>query len=303
MMFDDASSCFPFNIPIVPLWDGSTYGPWILTTGYNYFLKYEVRYPSASSTEYIPVCGPGTGYNVQFSLDELIEIYWRVRSFNVNASLSDIGFSDTVERKGQTVLYVNQSGSYPYFNPGLAINETDPLMLCGSNTYGLFSITKEFMPSKLVVQNLRVFLPFYDDNIYYDSSYVRIGSPIRRDHDGNYWLNLNISARSDTFTENTYWSNGFGCPPTGSYKISTIKFKVQGYTCGSRYRTDATKPSGFQFTAFGKTVPLYEFEWSWPDDSVPNAYLYSEKIPFGSVDVSIDGYFDYSGKNLLFLKL
>lgn len=287
MQLAEASHYLPFDVPILPLWDGSTYGPWVQYDGYVYGLYYEARFPSASSTEYIAVCGPGTKFNVNFTLDELIEIYWRARSFNANISFSGISWNGVAERKGSIQNdYYSDGSSDQYEQNGLAITETYPLVRCYETNDTMFHFYKYGAMPPYTTYEIRFYIPAFGANVVADP-------------DGNYWVNLPILIMSTTPSP-MHFANAIGCIPNGEYSIGTSTFEVQGDTC-SGYRTAATTPSAFQFTAFGKTVPLHDFEWSWMDPSSPNAgdfpILYS-----GSISIDIDDYFDYSDYPIAFLK-
>jgi hypothetical protein len=303
MQLAEASHYFPFNVPIFHLWDGGTYGPWLRRDGYFHGLYYEMSYPSASTTEYIPVCGPGTGYNVQFSLEELIKLYWRVRSFHANISISGASLNGVAERQGYISAYYSSDGSLQYYkHNGLARNETYPLVDCPynqSNNAG-FYLGKTGAWPPYVFYEITVGSPSLGPTYYWYFNSNPYYSNIVADPNGNYWVHLNIDIRSRT-PGPAYFDNAIGCHPYGEYIISSSgEFKVRGDTCYG-YRTDTTKPTNFTFTAFGKMVPLYGFEWSWPDPSLPSAGD-MPKLDSGSVSININDYFDYIDKPIVFLK-
>jgi hypothetical protein len=244
------------------------------------------------------VCGPGTRFNVNFTLDELIEIYWRARSFNANISFSGISWNGVVERQGSiNVEYYSDGSSYYYAQNGLAINETYPLLECKYNQTNdaSFYVYKSGAFPPYVMYEVQAYSPF-GPHYYLHPNDLSYYTNVVADPDGNYWayFYMNVSSRTPGPIE---FANAIGCIPYGEYIIGAGKFEVQGDTCGG-YRTAATTPSAFQFTAFGKTVPLHDFEWSWASPSDPDfPILYS-----GSVSIDIDDYFDYSDYPIAFLK-
>lgn len=59
--------------------DGEPYQAWDGSTLFGHG-------PSGSSSKYIPVYGPGTSYPVGFTLNELIELYWRIKYIKITVN-------------------------------------------------------------------------------------------------------------------------------------------------------------------------------------------------------------------------
>ena len=113
----------PFCIPSAQPWDGLTY----YTGEYLYepsnFAQYALspflfsNIPSASSIDFTPVYGQGTFYPVGFTLNELMELYWRVAAFEVTTKLLETDSGD--ESYGYAILRSAFAGdSYHYFTNG-----------------------------------------------------------------------------------------------------------------------------------------------------------------------------------------
>lgn len=76
---------FPFPIREKAI-DGSDFEPW------NGSFYGNSR--SNSTSEFIYVYGPGTDHPIGFTLEELVEIFWRVKRYNINLNVSQTIVSD-----------------------------------------------------------------------------------------------------------------------------------------------------------------------------------------------------------------
>jgi hypothetical protein len=317
MPFDKFNDCFPFNIRELPLWDGSTYGPWV-----PYFGSLEISRPSASPTEQISVCGYGTEYGINLTLTEIATLYWLSKSFNVNILSAVISVNEIIQKNvGKTKryrnwtynrFYNNTSGWYENTEFGVPIN-TGIKLVCPSSDYSYFNLTFNKEHTEYTSSDPESHYPYINYFAYYLWHFIFNFDDVVVDPNGQYWMNftfymgalarisnsdsdeniLNIINVNNEFTsvaEHTDDIRGINV----DYTIS--KYKVRGPTVGGSYRTAETILTPIQFIPFGKTIAIYKFPSNWPNHGMyPNPQS-------TIISININDYFNYSNKSLSYIK-
>jgi hypothetical protein len=250
MTYDRASGCFPFLVPIFSLWDGETYGPWDEKAG----ILWADQIPSASEDEFIPVCGPGTPYNINFNLKEVVELYWKVKNFSIDFEFD--GLTNNLILGRTRILGVLKDynnvitigDQYKYYNEP---KNTPISFLCYEPTdYSSFLAETEYED---LSNGLSINLPF---GIDYLPFYGVVADP-----NGTYWIRT---------------------------EFQITEYEVENYNVNHKIITpikylNSTPVTEFTLNAFGQTIQLYDYQII---GSGPNTVS-------GFLNVDINDYFDY----------
>lgn len=125
---------FPFCVLPAQEWDGAT----VYTRAPVGYVPTTV--PSASSESYSPVFGEGTHYPVGFTLEEVIELYWRIAVWEVVLTSNIGGTNSTLTFP----LYIGTVGRYAqFFYQGLETGEDGGVVTPADSQVPSYNFTNE----------------------------------------------------------------------------------------------------------------------------------------------------------------